>query len=71
MRVEANGFVQVLEGSLVRAHVKECNSPVVVGQGQIGIETDGFALVFNGSLVLLQIIEGVAPGEVGVGILRG
>ena len=55
LRVEADGFVQVLNGALKLAKLPVGNAPVQVGQGKLRVEADGLVVVLDGPLWLKKL----------------
>ena len=69
LRVEADGFVEVLDSLLRLVQYKIGCSPVAVSQVILRIEADGFVEVLNSLLSLVQSKIGCSPTEVCLGKL--
>ncbi len=68
LRVQRDGFAEILQGLLIFVQLLVQISPVVVGKGVIGVQPDGLAEILQGLLIFVQFAVEISPVVVGGGV---
>ena len=67
IRLQADGLVKILDGTLQLAKVIVSNPPVVVECGILRLQADGLIEIINGMLILTEVIVSISLVVVGFG----